>query len=201
MVLSKQKVQDMYQSGAKHYDLFVRIYPLIGLRMETYRSRAVELLRLKRGDLVVELGCGTGLNFSRILKQIGPEGRLIGVDLTPGMLACAQERVKCSGWKNIELVQSDITKYNLPERVNAVLSVGVFGFVAEYDRVIKAISCALVPGGRLVIGDGKKPERWPSWLLKLFIRLGRSFGLTLDYFSGHPWKSVERYFQETALEK
>ncbi len=201
MVLSKQEVQAMYQSGAKYYDYFVKIYPLIGFRMENYRSRAVELLRLKRGDCIVELGCGTGLNFSRIIKQIGPEGRLIGVDLTPGMLAGAQERVKHYGWKNVELIQSDITKYNFPEKVNAVLSVGVFGFVAEYDQLIKAISCALVPGGQLVIGDGKKPERWPFWLLKLFVRLGRPFGLTLGYFDHHPWESVERHFQETAFEQ
>jgi len=201
MVLSKQEIQAMYQSGAKYYDRFVRIYPLIGLRMEIYRSRAVEFLRLKRGDCVVELGCGTGLNFSRIVEQIGPEGRLIGVDLTPGMLACARARVERAGWKNVELVQSDITEYNFPERVNAVLSVGVFGFITEYDRLIKTISQVLVPGGRLVIGDGKKPKRWPLWLLKLFVRLGRPFGLTLSYLDHHTWESVERYLQETTLEE
>lgn len=201
MVLSKQEVQDMYESGAKYYDLFVRIYPLIGLRMESYRSRAAELLRLKRGDCVVELGCGTGLNFSRIIEGIGSEGQLIGVDLTPGMLACARDRVERAGWKNVELVQSDITKYNFPERVNAVLSVGVFGFVTEYDRLTKTISQVLVSGGRLVIADGKKPKRWPLWLLKLFVRLGWPFGLTLSYLDRHTWKSVERYFQETALEE
>jgi demethylmenaquinone methyltransferase/2-methoxy-6-polyprenyl-1,4-benzoquinol methylase len=201
MVFSKQEVQDMYQSGAKYYDLFVRIYPLIGLRMESYRSRAVDLLRLKRGDSVVELGCGTGLNFPRIIEAIGPEGQLIGVDLTPGMLACAHERVEHFGWKNVELIQSDIAEYNFPEEVNRVLSIGVFGFVAEYNRVIEAASHALVPGGRLVIGDGKKPEGWPLWLLKLFVCLSRPFGLTLSYLDHRTWESVERYFQETALEE
>lgn len=78
-----------------------------------------------------------------------------------------------------------------------MLSTGVFGYVAEYDRMIKAASHALVLGGRLVIMDGKKPERWPLWLFKLFVRLGRPFGLTLDYFNSQPWESLERYQRYT----
>ena len=201
MLLSKQEIQAKYQSGAKYYDLFVQLYRLIGFRVEAYRSRAVELLRLKRGDCVVELGCGTGLNFPLLIKRIGPEGRLIGVDLTPKMLAIARERVERAGWKNVGLVQSDIDAYDFPEGVSRVLSTGVFGFVAEYDRMIETVSHVLVPGGRLVIMDGKHPERWPLWLLKLFVRLGRPFGLTLDYIKHRPWESVERYFQEPALEQ
>jgi demethylmenaquinone methyltransferase/2-methoxy-6-polyprenyl-1,4-benzoquinol methylase len=201
MAISRQEIQAMYQSGAKYYDRALQLCPLIGFRMEVYRARAVKRLGLQRGDYVVELGCGTGLNFPLIIQQIGPEGRLIGVDLTPEMLVGARERIKRSGWKNVELVQSDVAAYNLPEGTNKVLSTGVFGFVTEYDRVIKAASHALVTGRRLVILDGKKPERWPLWLLKLFVCLWRSFGLSLDYFDGHPWESVERYFQETTLEE
>lgn len=201
MVFSKQEVQAKYQSGSKYYDLFVRIYPLIGFRMDTYRARAVELLRLKQGDCVVEFGCGTGLNFPLILEKIGPEGYLIGVDLTPGMLACARERIEHYGWKNVELVESDIAAYDLPKGINGVLSTGVFGFVPECDRVLKACAHALVPGGRLVIMDGKKPEHWPSWLLKLFVRLGQPFGLSFNYLDRYSWESVERYFEETALEE
>ncbi len=201
MVLSKQEIQDRYQSGAKYYDLVVRLYRLIGLRCEVYRSRAVKLLHLQRGDYVVDLGCGTGLNFPPIIEQIGPEGRLIGVDIAPKMLACARKRVERTGWKNVELIQSDIATYEFPEGINKVLSTGVFGYLDEYDSLIEAVSHALAPGGRLVIMDGKQSERWPLWLTKLFWRLARPFGVTLDYFDHHPWESVERYFQDTALEQ
>ncbi len=201
MVLSQQKVQSMYESGAKSYDSHVKLYRFIGLHIEAYRARAVELLRLEPGDSVVELGCGTGLNFPSIMERIGPEGRLIGVDMTPGMLEGARERVERSGWKNVELVQSDIAEYDFPEKVKGVLSTGVFGYIAEYDRVIKAVSQALTPGGRLVILDGKQPESLPSWLFKIVLRLARTFGVTPDYFDRHTWESVERYFRETALEQ
>ncbi|NIS71589.1 MAG: methyltransferase domain-containing protein [Proteobacteria bacterium] len=126
---------------------------------------------------------------------------MIGVDLAPNMLAYARERVERAGWKNIELVQSDIATYNFPEGVNGVLSIGVFGYIADCERVIKAASHALVPGGRLVIMDGKRPDRLPLWVFKLIVWLSRSFGVTRDYFDKRTWESVERHFRETAFEQ
>ena len=201
MAISKQKVQAMYQSGAKHYDFTTILFRLIGLRMKAYRSLAIKKLSLQRGDCVIELGCGTGLNFPFLMEQIGPEGRLIGVDLTPGMLDIARVRVERSGWKNVELVQSDIGAYDFPEGVNGVLATGLFGYIPEYDRVIKAASQSLVPGGHIVILDGKQPESLPSWLFKLVLKLGGPFGYTPEYFNVRPWESVEHYFKETSLEK
>jgi demethylmenaquinone methyltransferase/2-methoxy-6-polyprenyl-1,4-benzoquinol methylase len=198
---SQQNVQALYQSGAKFYDFTTILYRMIGLRMKAYRLLAIKKLSLNKGDCVIELGCGTGLNFSFLMEKIGKEGRLIGVDLTPGMLDIAKERVERAGWKNIELIQSDIAVYEFPENVNGVLATGLFGYIAEYDRVIKAASKSLLPGGHLVILDGKQPERLPSWLFKIVLRLGRPFGFTPEYFKVRPWESVERYFQKTSIEQ
>ena len=200
MAISKQKVQDMYQSGAKHYDFTTILFRLIGLRMKAYRLIAIRKLSLKRGNCVIELGCGTGLNFPFLMERIGHEGRLIGVDLTQGMLDCARIRVERSGWKNVELIQSDIAAYDFPEGINGVLATGVFGYIPEYDRLIKAASQALAPGGHLAILDGKQPENLPPWLFKIVLKLGRPFGFILEYFNVRPWESVERYFKETSFE-
>jgi len=200
MAPSIEEIRSSYDTGAKYYDFAVRLYGLIGIR-KAYRIRAVKLLGLQPGDRAVELGCGTGLNFPFIVEQIGPEGGLIGVDISPKMLAYARERVEREGWKNIELVQSDIVAYKFPDRVNAVLSTGVFGYIAECDHVIKAASQALVPDGRLAILDGKRSERLPSLIFKLILRLSRSFGVTSDYFEKRTWESVERCFRETAFEQ
>ena len=161
----------------------------------------MELLRLKRGDCVVDLGCGTGLSFPLLLQEIGPEGQLIGVDVSAAMLGCARERIERSHWNNVHLVHGDIVEYNFPESVNAALSIGVFGYISERDRVMERIAHTLVPGGRVVIVDGKQPDRWPQWLFKLFVCFSSRFGVTEEYFDGRTWEPVERFFQDTTFEE
>ena len=56
------------------------------------RRKTIAALDLHQGDVVIDLFCGTGWNFSHILPLIGSEGRLIGIDGSPGMLARAQQR-------------------------------------------------------------------------------------------------------------
>ena len=101
-MLTNQEIQDKYRRQAKRYDFAVQLYRLLGLHIKAYRLRAVEPLRLKRGDCVIDLGCGTGLNFPLLVERIGAGGRLIDVDLCPEMLAFARERAARSGWNNIE---------------------------------------------------------------------------------------------------
>ncbi len=69
------------------------------------------------------------------------------------------------------------------------------------EQVIEKIAHALVPGGRLVIVDGKRPTSWPAWLFNLFVLLFSPFRLNLDYFAGHPWELVPDFFDEPALEE
>ena len=70
MAIAREKVRDMYQSGAKHYDFTTVLFRLIGLRMKAYRSLAIKKLSLQRSDCVIELGCGTGLNFPFVIGVI-----------------------------------------------------------------------------------------------------------------------------------
>jgi demethylmenaquinone methyltransferase/2-methoxy-6-polyprenyl-1,4-benzoquinol methylase len=52
-----------------------------------------------------------------------------------------------------------------------------------------------------VIVDGKRPDRWPQWFFKLFVWFSSRFGVTEEYFDGHAWESVERFFQDTTFEE
>jgi demethylmenaquinone methyltransferase/2-methoxy-6-polyprenyl-1,4-benzoquinol methylase len=201
MVDFKSEIQSTYQKISRRYDWHMRVYNLVGLRIAEYRRHAVDLLNLKPGDRVVDLGCGTGLSFPHIMERIGPDGHLTGVDMTTGMLACARERCDRAGWHNIELVQSEIGSYKFPQDINAVISTGVMGYVLEYDHVIQATAQALVPDGRLVIVDAKQPDSWPSWLFKLLFKIKKPLGLSIEYFDNRSWESVERHFPKTAIEE
>jgi demethylmenaquinone methyltransferase/2-methoxy-6-polyprenyl-1,4-benzoquinol methylase len=201
MIDPKNEIQSTYQKISRRYDWHMRAYNLVGLRIGEYRRHAVDLLNLKQGDRVVDLGCGTGLSFPAIMERIGPNGRLTGVDMTAGMLACARERCDRAGWNNVELVQSVIGCYEFPDKVDAVISTGVMGYVPEYDRVIQNAAQALTPGGRLVTVDAKQPDSWPPWLFKLLFKIKKPLGLSIEFFDHHPWEAVERHFPKTAFEK
>jgi ubiquinone/menaquinone biosynthesis C-methylase UbiE len=193
MAMNKEMIVQLYQSRAKWYDFSANTYYLIGLREFAYRKMAVRALNLNPGDTVVEIGCGTGLNFGLLHQQVGPQGRIIGVDLTAAMLTKANRRIRRNHWTNVSLTQSDAATFQFPGCVDGIISTFALTLVPEYDQVIKNAASALPTGKRLVILDFKMPEKWPMWLVHLFVILTRPFGVTLDLGGRQPWKSVDRY--------
>jgi len=111
-----------YRKMAKHYDVTSRLYPAPGYPQRAQRRRAVQALGLHAGDIVIDVACGTGLNFPLIEEAIGPSGRLLGVDLTDAMLARAQDRIHSHGWSNVTLVQADAAAFDFPAGADAILS-------------------------------------------------------------------------------
>src|ERR1700759_3121048 len=100
---TREHLIETYRKKAKHYDITSRLYPAPGYPQRAQRLRAVRALGLRPGASVVDIACGTGLNFPLIEEAIGPEGRIVGVDLTDAMLAQAQGRIETNGWRNINL--------------------------------------------------------------------------------------------------
>src|SRR3984957_15253793 len=98
---TREHLIETYRKKAKHYDVTSRLYPVPGYPQREQRLRTVQALGLRAGDTVVDMACGTGLNFSLIERAIGPGGRIIGVDLTDAMLARARERAQTNGWTNV----------------------------------------------------------------------------------------------------
>ena len=202
MPISKENVETAYQRNASNYDLAVKLfYPLIGLHIAEYRRRAVEHLNLKPGDTVVDIGCGTGLCFPLLMNKIGPNGHLIGIDISSEMLSHANKMVENAGWTNVQLIHSDIAKYEFPDGINGAISTGVFGYIKERRKVMERVSKALVHDSPLVIIDGKYPVNWPTWAFKIFVKLCSPFGVNEDYFKADTWKIVEELFEDTTFEE
>ena len=192
MALDKIRVAQLYQKRAENYDISANLYYLIGIREYAYRKKAIDALKLEHGDTVVEIGCGTGLNFRRLRERVGSEGKIIGVDLTAEMLSAADKRIGRHHWSNIELVQSDAAAYDFPDRTDGIISTFAITLIPEYDQIIKKGATALSPGKRLVVLDFKKPDSWPTWFVKFFVIITRPFGVTLDLADRHPWESIKQ---------
>jgi len=134
---------ETYRKKAKHYDVTSRLYPAPGYPQRAQRLRAVRALGLRAGDSVIDIACGTGLNFPLIEDVIGPHGRIVGVDLTDAMLAQAQGRIATNGWGNISLVQADAADFDFPTKVDAILSTYALSQVPECAEVIAHGAAAL----------------------------------------------------------
>jgi demethylmenaquinone methyltransferase/2-methoxy-6-polyprenyl-1,4-benzoquinol methylase len=186
----QERLIETYRRKARHYDVVSRLYPVPGYPQRTQRRLAVGALGLRPGDTVVDLACGTGLNFSLIQRAIGPDGRLIGVDLTDAMLAQAQHRVERHGWSNVSLVQSDASKFDFPSEVDGILSTYAMSHLPDARRAIAHGAASLSDGGRWVVLDLKVPDRVPRWLEKLGIVLGRPLGSIDEWVGRRPWKGL-----------
>lgn len=200
-MLKPNEIVDLYRRRAKRYDFTANLYYLLGFREWRYRRKAVAALHLRPGDTVVEIGCGTGLNFGLLETEIGEHGTIIGVDLTDAMLDQARARIKREAWSNIELVHCEASQYEFPDEVNGIISTFALTLVPEFDDVIRRGAEALRPEGRWVVADLKMPSSWFKYLYPLLLPLFRPFGVTLDLSDRHPWESIAKYLVEPTMQE
>ncbi len=193
---TREHLIETYRKKAKHYDLTSRLYPAPGYPQRAQRHRAVQALGLRAGDSVIDIACGTGLNFPLIEEVIGPDGRIVGVDLTDAMLARAQDRIETSGWGNISLVQADAAGFDFPAGVDAILSTYALSQVPGCAEVIAHGAAALPGGGRWVVLDLKVPDHTPGWLTQLGTATVRPFAAIDEWIMRRPWEAIRAAMQE-----
>jgi SAM-dependent methyltransferase len=109
---------------------------------------------LAAGEHVVDVGCGAGLDTMIAARMVGPSGRVVGVDMTPDMLARARAAAKAAGATNVELRQGYLE--DLPvanEWADVVISNGVLNLAPDKEAAFAELARAVRPGGRLQIAD------------------------------------------------
>ena len=197
---ARERLIQTYRKKAKHYDITSRFAPVPGYPERALRLRAVRALGLRPGDSVVDVACGTGLNFPLIEEVIGPEGRILGVDLTDAMLARAQDRIAANGWGNVSLVQADAADFDFPAGVDAIVSTYALTQVPECGAVIAHGAAALSEGGRWVVLDLKIPADVPRWLVQLGAGTVRPFASIDQWITRRPWEVIRAAMREELVD-
>jgi len=193
---TREHLIETYRKKAKHYDITSRLYPAPGYPQRAQRLRAVRALGLRAGDSVIDIACGTGLNFPLIEEVIGPDGRIVGVDLTDAMLAQARNRKQMNGWSNISLVRADAADFDFPTEVDAILSTYALSQVPKCAEVIAHGAAALSGGGRWVVLDLKVPDNTPGWLARSGTAIVRHFAAIDEWIMRRPWETIRAAMQE-----
>lgn len=178
-----------YRSSARFYDLISAEWPVY----RAGRVAAIDLMALRSGHHVLDIGCGTGLNFPLLQNRIGPSGSITAVDASAQMLEQARRRAFSAGWTNVRLVEADASALdaNVPDMASgfdAVISTYALSLMADWPRALSTMLAVTRPGGRVAVVDMQRPvgrARLWSPLAQLACLLG---GSDID---AHPWVPME----------
>lgn len=159
------------------------------------------MLRLAPGQQVLDIGCGTGLNFSLLQQKITSAGRIVAIDRSAEMLRQARRRAARRGWQNVTFIQADattMTPTDVGARLvaaggralsDAALATYALSLMPEWERAWANMRTMTTTVARLGVVDMQKPTGRYSVMTPLAVAACRLGGSDID---AHPWTGVER---------
>ncbi|MDG3581417.1 class I SAM-dependent methyltransferase [Galbibacter pacificus] len=150
------------ENAIHYYDKLSVIYDYISnWYYKKARNYAIKELQLKNGQTVLNVPCGTGVNFKYFNEYLNNSGLIIGIDLSSGMLDKARQKIEKNGWTNVKTELNNATNIDqnwLDYRDNRIIIDSVFcdlglSGLPEWRNIIDNMISILKPNGRIVILD------------------------------------------------
>lgn len=193
------------QLALKRYRRLAAGYDASARREMPRRLRCIDKLQLKRGDIVLDAGCGTGLSFEPLRERVGAEGRIVGVELSPEMARIARERVRRAGWTNVEVIVADLARVPLAPPLLDCPPFDALLFHYTHDLLQSESALANIfaraqPGARVALAGLKKTHpllfplnwsvAWRGWRYR-----------TTEAGLREPWRYLTRWVPDFQWER
>jgi SAM-dependent methyltransferase len=189
---SASRRQPAYGERARTYERDTEAF-------QPYRRAVVEALPLRSGQVVLDVGCGTGLCCGLLRDKVGPEGGVVGIEESPEMAAVAREHIACEGWDNVTIVQEQAEDAEIGLTADAALFCAVHDILQSPDA-LRNVLTRLRPGAWVAAGGGK-------WAAPVMVALNSMVGMLhapyVRDFSGfdRPWRHLERLVEDVRVEE
>jgi ubiquinone/menaquinone biosynthesis C-methylase UbiE len=164
---------------------------------QPYRRAVVEALPLHRGQVVLDVGCGTGLCCGLLREKVGPEGGVVGIEASPEMAAVAREHIAGEGWDNVTVMQAPAEEARVGQTADAALFCAVHDILQSPDALANIVG-TLRPGAWVAAGGGK-------WAAPMMVALNSMVSLLhapyVRSFGGfdRPWQHLERLVEDVQV--
>lgn len=177
-------VEQSYRGDAGCYDRRTKAF-------QSDRMRIVDRLPLRDGDVVLDVGCGTGLCFGALRDRVGSSGAVIGIDQAPEMAALARKRIARHGWDNVTVVEGPVESASIPVAADAALFCAVHD-IMQSSAALTNIFDHLRPSAWVAAGGGKYA---PGWMAMMNVMIQSLHGPYIRSFEGfdRPWTRLAEF--------
>jgi demethylmenaquinone methyltransferase/2-methoxy-6-polyprenyl-1,4-benzoquinol methylase len=164
---------------------------------QSCRRAVVEALPLRRGQVVLDVGCGTGLCCGLLRDKVGPRGGVVGIEESPEMAAVAREQVAREGWRNVTVVQSPAEDARIGLTADAALFCAVHD-ILQSPAALRNVVNSLRPGAWVAASGGK----WASPLMvgvNLLVSMLHAPYVRSFAGFGQPWRHLEPLIEDVQV--
>jgi len=179
-----------YSEHARSYDRQTGAF-------QRYRRAVVEALPVRRGQVVLDVGSGTGLCSGLLREKVGAQGSVVGIEESPQMAAVARERAAAAGWRNVTVVQSPAEAAEIEVTADAALFCAVHD-ILQSPEALRNVMRTLRPGAWVAAGGGKWAASWMVGVNLQARMLHAPYVRSFEGF-GRPWGHLEQLIEDVQV--